>query len=151
MKDANGIEMATGMIVEIENAYFANDNGLWFIDNAPGDPNWSGSEYSLYKLCRNGKPSTARHKVAFWPLCSFCSDPSKNYAAREHNSEYAKITVRTDIATEFIAEYFSSKAAEAQASLDWDRRMGHSAKVLEREKKIVDHYADVAGKLAAAA
>lgn len=149
MKDTNGIEMETGMIVEIKDAYFKNDNGLWFIDNTPGDPNWCGDEYSLHKLCKNGKPSTARHKVAFWPLCSFCSDPSRNAAAKEYNEDHAKIIVRTDITTSFLVDYFAEKAESAQKTLDWERRMGHSPKVLAAEEKCVEHYAAVASKLAA--
>ena len=40
MFDKNGHEIKTGDIVEITGAYFKNDNGLYFVDNSPGDPNW---------------------------------------------------------------------------------------------------------------
>lgn len=150
MKDSNGVEMTTGMVVEIKNAYFKNDNGLWFIDNTPGDANWCGSDYSLHKLCKNGKVSTARHHIAFWPLCSFCSDRSKNYAANEHNKEHATITVRTDIPTGGICEHFAEKAEGAKATLEWDTRRGHSPKVLDQERAIVKHYENLVKKTAPA-
>ena len=33
MLDKNGVEILTGMVVEITGAYFKNDNGFWFVDN----------------------------------------------------------------------------------------------------------------------
>ena len=36
MLDKNGIEMKTGMIVQISGAYFKNDNGTYYIDRSPG-------------------------------------------------------------------------------------------------------------------
>ena len=38
MLDKNGVELQAGMVVEITGAYFKNDNGFWFVENAPGDP-----------------------------------------------------------------------------------------------------------------
>lgn len=149
MKDANGIELATGMIVEITGAYFKNDNALYFIDYAPGDPTWTGSDFGLHKICKNGKPSAARHNVGFWPLSYFCSDASKNAAAKKHDAKNATITVRTDIPTDQISAYFAEKAVDAKKTLDWDRRMGHSPKVLAREEQIIEHYTMLASKLAA--
>ena len=49
MLDKNGVEILTGMVVEITGAYFKNDNGFWFVDNSPGDPSWFGSDQCLQK------------------------------------------------------------------------------------------------------
>ena len=63
MKDKNGIEIKTGMIVKISGAYFKNDNGLYYVDNSPGDPSWSGRDYSLHKISKAGKISTAKRQI----------------------------------------------------------------------------------------
>lgn len=65
MKDKNGVTMRTGDIVKIENSYFKNDLGYYFIEHSPGDISWCGNDYSLRKICRNGKLSTAAHNIAF--------------------------------------------------------------------------------------
>lgn len=44
MFDNNGVELRAGCVVEITGAYFKNDNGFWFVEKAPGDPSWIGSE-----------------------------------------------------------------------------------------------------------
>ena len=71
MQDKNGIEMKTGDIVEITGAYFKNDNGLYFIDCSPGDPNWCGSDYSLKRISKSGKISKAKKNLCFWPIGMF--------------------------------------------------------------------------------
>ena len=57
MIDKNGIEIKTGMIVEITGAYFKNDNALYFVTNSPGDPSWCGSDHSLKRISKAGKIS----------------------------------------------------------------------------------------------
>ena len=50
MKDKNSKEIKTGMIVKISGAYFENDNGLYFVENSPGDPSWCGSDHCLKRI-----------------------------------------------------------------------------------------------------
>lgn len=38
MLDKNGVEICTGQVVKVTGAFFKNDNGLYFVDNSPGDP-----------------------------------------------------------------------------------------------------------------
>lgn len=147
MKDANGIEMTTGMIVEIKNAYFANDNGLYFIAHTPGDPTWSGDDHSLRKICKNGCLSRAKGTTSFWPLCAFVSSAEKRYAARKWNAEHAVIEVREDVSTEFVREFFIEKASCMDERIGWDRRIGHSEKVIADEEKMRDFYQAVADRL----
>ena len=54
MLDKNGVEIKTGDIVEISGAYFKNDNGLYFVTHSPGDPTWSGRDYSLKRISKYG-------------------------------------------------------------------------------------------------
>ena len=62
MLDKNGVKMRTGDIVRITDAFFKNDNGLYFIENSPGDPNWCGRDHCLKKISKSGKISKAKHK-----------------------------------------------------------------------------------------
>ena len=131
MRDANGREMKTGDIVRISGAYFKVDNGLYFVSYSPGDPSWSGSDYSLRKIKRNGE-LTSGSGVAFWPLLHFCSDRSKNAAAYDWDEKNAKIEVVDGIDKSHIKAYFSEKAknewiAADRAKWDWGR---HSSNYL---------------------
>ncbi len=64
MLDKNGKEMVTGCVVEIKNAYFKTDNGLYFVEKSPEELGWLGSDYCLLKLKkRNGQLSTAKRKI----------------------------------------------------------------------------------------
>lgn len=82
MLDKNGNEMVTGCVVEIKNAYFKTDNGLYFIEKSPEELGWLGSDYCLLKLKRNGQLSTAKKNICFWPIMSFVSDRMKSIEAK---------------------------------------------------------------------
>ena len=112
MLDKNGIEMRTGDIVRISNAYFKNDNGLYYVEYSPGDPSWCGEGYALIKVKRNGQISTAKYRHASWPLCSFLSDQRKNAMADDWNLRQGKaeIEIVTGIDRSYIAEFFQEKA-----------------------------------------
>lgn len=68
MLDKNGMEIKTGMVVEIKDAFFKNDNGLYFVEHSAGDPDWCGSDHSLRKISKRGKISQAKHNLCFWPI-----------------------------------------------------------------------------------
>ena len=93
MVDKNGIEMKKGDKVMISGAYFKNDNGLWKVEHAPGDPDWFGKDYCLHRLNKNGTESTRKDSVSFWPLCVFTNSYKKRLEARAHNAEHAQIEV----------------------------------------------------------
>ena len=57
MLDKNGMEIKTGMGVEIKDAFFKNDNGFYFVEHSAGDPDWCGSDHSLRKISKRGKIS----------------------------------------------------------------------------------------------
>lgn len=75
MLDKNGMEIKTGMVVEIKDAFFKNDNGLYFVEHSAGDPDWCGSDHSLRKISKRGKISQAKHNLCFWPIGIFISEP----------------------------------------------------------------------------
>lgn len=150
LTDKNGIEMKTGDIVKIENAYFKNDNGFYYIENTPGDLSWCGNEYSLHKICKNGKLSTASNHIAFWPLAAFCNDRAKNYAAREHNKQFATIEIIDDIDNADIIAVFDKQAADqAENAKTYSYRFGENSEVTTKTQAISDFYKSIADRLRA--
>lgn len=135
----------TGDIVEIKNAYFKNDNGLYFVKASAGDAFWMGNDYSLCKIGKSGKISTAKNKTAFYPLMCCTNDRTKNAIAREHNEKHATIEIVTNINNSFVIEYFKNKVAEAEEQYNYYfSRWGNNAEserlqnVLEDYKRIVE-------------
>ena len=142
------IELKTGDIVEIKNAYFKNDNGIYFVDNAPGDSSWSGSDYSLKKMCRNGNLSTATHNIAFWPLSAFTNNRQKNAECREWNDKNATIEVIYNIDNTQVIEHFKQKAEKMKRYIErqaWD--FGENHEVTLQSVEIRNHYLSVAERL----
>lgn len=142
------IELKTGDIVEIKNAYFKNDNGIYFVDNAPGDSSWSGSDYSLKKMCRNGNLSTATHNIAFWPLSAFTNNKQKNADCHEWNDKNATIEVIYNIDNTQVIEHFKQKAEEMKRYIErqaWD--FGENHEVTLQSIEIRNHYLSVVERL----
>ena len=145
MKDKNGIEIKTGMIVEITGAYFKNDNGLYYVDNSPGDPSWSGRDYSLHKISKRGKISTAKHRVCFWPISVFVSDRAKAAEAKRWNAEHATIEVTSIENMAEVAAYFQEAAERIKKTAQrtaWD--FGESSDIVKKYKAMQAHYEAVA-------
>jgi len=141
MLDKNGIEIKTGDIVKIENAFFKNDNGYYFVDNAPGDVSWCGSDYSLHKIGKRGKISTAKYNIAFWPLSHCCNDRMKNAEATEHDKENATIEVIYDIDNSEVIAHFEEKAKNCdEMAITYSYRFGEESETTKTEKKIAEHY-----------
>ena len=113
MLDVNGIELKAGDVVKVSGAYFKHDNGLYFIDHAPGDPSWSGSDCGMKGLNRNGAMSKTR-TCAFWPLCAYTNDHDKNIRAREHNSAHAKIEIVRGVPVAGMIEHFKEQKESAE-------------------------------------
>lgn len=145
MLDKNGVEIRTGMVVEITGAYFKNDNGLWFVENSPGDPSWCGSDYCLKKISKAGKVSVAKDRICFWPIAVFVSDRCKAAEASRWNKDHAEIEARKIKNVAGVAAHFRG-LAEAQADrVRWtERRFGadHPEAVMLRE--MVAHFQAVA-------
>ena len=145
MTDKNGIEIKTGMIVEITGAYFKNDNGFYFVDSSPGDANWSGSDYSLHKISKRGKISTAKNRICFWPISVFVSDRAKAAEAHRWNAEHATIEVVSIENMAEVAAHFRQEANDISKRIErmiWD--FGTDSPVIQKYKAMQAHYEAVA-------
>ena len=139
MIDSVGREIKTGDVVEIKGAYFANENGLWFVERSPGDPSWLGDDYSLRKLCKNGKLSVGSKKITFWPLKIYTNCYEKRVLGNAWNDEHATISVVDGMDRRWIREHFETEANEMDRDLAWcDRNFGleseDAQRVIRRQK-----------------
>ena len=148
MLDKNGIEMKTGMIVQISGAYFKNDNGTYYIDRSPGDAGWNGKDYSLKKISKSGKISTAKYNLAFWPLVSYVSDMRKTAAANDHNRKHAQIEIVTIENMQEVKAHFQKEADEAAESIrNYERRFHWDGNTLALYQAMQAHYQAVADSI----
>ena len=150
MTDKNGIEIKTGAIVEITGAYFKNDNGLYYVANSPGDPNWCGADHSLHKISRAGKISKAKNNICFWPIFLTVNDRFKRAEAKRWNEENATIEVKTipnmaEVVAHFIAEaeQFEARAYDQAFRLRW----GDDNETVKKNRRIAAHYRAVAAAI----
>jgi hypothetical protein len=150
MNDKNNRPMKTGDVVEITGAYFKNDNGLYFVEHTPGDPNWSGRDHCLRRIKRNGELSTAKDNICSWPISAFVNSRDKRAAANEWNREHAEIEIKTFPHTEHIAAYFASEADSLDATIKrytWD--FGEDCQTVKDTKETQAFYRSVADGLRA--
>lgn len=150
MNDKNNRPMKTGDVVEITGAYFKNDNGLYFVEHTPGDPNWSGRDYCLRRIKRNGELSTAKDNICFWPIHAFVNSRDKRGAANQWNQEHAEIEIKTFPHTEHIAAYFASEADSLDATIKrytWD--FGEDNQTVKDAKETQAFYRSVSDGLRA--
>lgn len=148
MTDKNNRTMKTGDVVEITGAYFKNDNGLYFVEHTPGDPNWSGRDHCLRRIKRNGELSTAKDNICFWPIHAFVNSRDKRAAANQWNQEHAEIEIKTFPHTEHIAAYFASEADSLDVTIKrytWD--FGEDCQTVKDTKETQAFYRSVADGL----
>lgn len=144
MLDKNNVEIRTGDIVKIEGSFFKVDNGLYYVDNAPGNPTWCGSDLSLHKIRRNGELSIAKNSIAFWPLKAFTNNREKNAMANEWNKEQATIEVIEGIPTEHIQKYFTERAEQTQKQADYQKwNWGEESEYYKKLLDMAGHYKEV--------
>ena len=150
MNDINGVEMKTGDIVRIANAYFKNDNGVYFIAHTPEDASWCGSDYSLRKMCNNGKISTAKYSLAFWPLSAFTSNRLKNAECHEWNKEHATIEVIYNIDNTQVIEHFKEEADRMKQQTERNSMYyGDDCQTTITSKAIYNLYLEVVARMEA--
>lgn len=121
MFDKNGREIKTGDVVRISNAYFKNDNHLYYVENAPGDPNWCGRDLSLRKISKAGKISKAKYNICFWPISAYVNDSWKRAEADEWNRENAVIELVEGVNSKEIEDLFREEAS------NYEERYKHEA------------------------
>ena len=148
MTDKNNRTMKTGDVVEITGAYFKNDNGLYFVEHTPGDPNWSGRDHCLRRIKRNGELSTAKDNICFWPIHAFVNSRDKRAAANQWNREHAEIEIKTFPHTEHIAAFFTAEADSLDATIKrytWD--FGEDCQTVKDAKETQAFYRSIADGL----
>lgn len=148
MTDKNNRTMKTGDVVEITGAYFKNDNGLYFVEHTPGDPNWSGRDHCLRRIKRNGELSTAKDNICFWPISVYVNSRDKRAAANQWNREHAEIEIKTFPHTEHIAAYFADEAASLDATIKrytWD--FGEDCQIVKDAKETQAFYRSISDGL----
>lgn len=141
MTDKNNIEIKTGDIVEITDAFFKTDNGLYFVTASPDDPSWSGRDHCLKKISRKGKISTAKYNICFWPIGVFVSDRAKAAEARRWNKEHAQIEVKSVSDMAEVKAYFQARVKDCEAAIrreTWD--FGEDAECVQKDKTFLAHY-----------
>lgn len=141
MKDKNGTEIKTGMIVEITGAYFKSDNALYLVAASPRDPSWSGKHYSLIRISKAGKISTAKYRICFWPLTAVGGSQIRRMEARRWNDEHAAIEVKQIGNMEGAIAYFREAADRAKESLQKTARLyGEADLSTEHDRALAAHY-----------
>lgn len=152
MLDKNGVEIRTGDVVRVSNAYFKNDNGTYLVVHSAGDPSWCGRDHCLYRLRRDGKISESKYKTTFWPLSAWTNDRWKNAAARDWNAEHAEIEVISFEKRDGAREYFEKKAEELGEAIHHDvfwKGWSEDCDWIVKNKKAKSFYEAVAERLAA--
>lgn len=148
MTDKNNRPMKTGDVVEITGAYFKNDNGLYFVEHTPGDPNWSGRDHCLRRIKRNGELSTAKDNLCFWPISAYVNSRDKRAAANQWNQEHAEIEIKTFPNTAHIAAFFTAEADSLDVTIKrytWD--FGEDCQTVKDAKETQAFYRSVADGL----
>lgn len=149
MLDKNGVELRTGCVVEITGAYFKNDNGFWFVEKAPGDPSWCGSECCLKKISKAGKISKAKYNICFWPISVCVSDRSKAAEARRWNRDHAQIEVKAIQNMAEVVAHFEGLAEVEEERISWEiRHFGDEHPEVARLRETKAHYLAVAKAVA---
>ena len=145
MLDKNNREIKTGDVVRISGAYFKNDNGLYFVENSPGDVSWCGSDYSLKKISKKGKISVSARNICFWPIAVFVSDRNKRAEANAHNKKFAEIEIVDNIDKTEIVNHFEEMATNLVPSIErmtWN--FGKDNECVKTQVAIKEHYLNVA-------
>lgn len=146
--DINGKEITTGAVVEIRNAYFKADNGLYFVEHSPSDPTWSGTSHSLSKLCRNGKISVTKYSTTFYPLATFTNSREKRIEAAEHNSKYAEIEIVDFSNMENIIAHFNEELAQQRKTSQRNMwHYGENSDMCSRDKEIEEFLQSVIDRI----
>ena len=148
MLDKNGKEIRTGDVVRISGAYFKNDNGTYFVTSSPGDPTWCGRDHSMTKICRNGRISTAKYNICFWPIGAFVTDRAKRAAANVHNREHATIEVINTIDRTHVIEHFETEAKDLDRMAErqrWD--YGENSEIYKKTCAQRDFYKAVVARI----
>lgn len=126
MKDKNNVQIKAGDIVRIEGAFFKNDNGLHYVEQDGTNKAYCGRDsLTLYKICKNGKLSTAKYNTCFFPIHSTVSDYVKTAQANAWNKEHATIEVVYYVDNSNVIKKFEEEARQAKEASDYYKTHGY--------------------------
>lgn len=147
MKDKNGIEIKTGDIVEITNAAFKNDNGLYFVNHSPGDYGWCGRDHCLHKISKRGKLSKSK-ATGFWPIFVTINDRVKGGEARRWNSEHARIEIVKIENMDGVIAHFEETLETIRAGRQYDVwNFGEDSACVKQRDSLIAHYEAVIARI----
>ena len=147
-KPCNMETMKTGDIVRISDTFIKNDSGLYLVTRSPGDPSWTGRDFCLYKIKRNGELSEAKYSCHFWPLTYFMNDRRKNAQAKEYDREHAKIEFATVASMDGARAYFKEQENSLREQAEREARLfGEDSEDAKREARTADFYKAVSERL----
>ena len=149
MIDKNGKEIKTGDIVQVTGAYFKNDNAIYFVSHSPGDYGWNGEFYSMTRISKRGKISTAKYRLCFWPIAVFVNNHDKNILASKWNKEHAKIEIIDTVPLHEVKSYFEAKVAEAEKIIKWEHSHNYDYETarLKDAKESKEHYEKITARI----
>lgn len=146
MKDKNGKEIKTGMVVKISGAYGKGDNGLYYVENSPGDCAWNGEQLCLKKISKAGKISEAKYSTTFWPMQSFVGCRAKRYEINAYNAEHAMIEITENGVKDWseVKEHFQAEADKMKEYIERSWWYGWSEKDVQEYREMANFYQYVA-------
>lgn len=146
MIDKNGVRIKAGDIVRIDGAFFKNDNGLYFVEQDGTNPGYLADdrEVTLKKICRNGKISTGKYNICFFPIKAFVNDKMKCAEAIRWNKDHATIEVIYNVDNAAVIEYFETEARNNRECEEWYNMRGYNPEAWGNKYKVVAKYYEAA-------
>lgn len=138
----------TGDIVEISDAFFKCDNGLFLVTKSYENPHYTceKGEYALKKISQNGKIN--KKSCTLFPLRAFVNDAKKRVEANAWNKENVKIKLAYVSDMSEVIAHFQEEADNAAArakNYAWD--WGEDSNVVKMEKDAAEFYQSVVNRL----
>ena len=141
MLDKNGKEIKAGDIVKVSGAYFKKDNGLYFVEqDGTNEAYMSHDEITIYKINRNGKISTGKYNLNFFPLNHYCSDRRKNAEAYEHDKKHCTIEIVDGVDRTEVLERFENEVCQSEESAEWYEIRGYGEDFYINLRKKADYF-----------
>ena len=137
MLDKNGVEIKTGCIVRITGAFSEKANGLYFVQAAPGDPSWCGSDYCLKRISESGAISKEEDSTCFWPTAISIRDKEKAETEVKEIKNMAEVVA-----------YFKEQASQAEGRARWtEHYFGENHPEVEQNRTMKAYYEAVIASL----
>lgn len=147
MKDRNGLEIHTGDIVKVTGAYFKRDNGTFLVTGSEEDPYWLGRGHTLIRITRNGNLSTAKDRLACWPLLVRINSLGVWCEVSRWNEEHATIEVQPTLPNmEGAKKYSRDIISDAESVCDWEEQQGFDT---AKRRAIIAGYRKVLNRIEA--